>query len=223
MKTTEEILKSVDVNLKGFQQLAATVRRQDVTSRESKEAKESHNLAMVTLWERLGEVLGAAFLNQYGLVGENAFLTWSAGLADLSREQIKKGFANFMRSQDRFIDLKRFRALCLDLSHLGLVELERAYEEACTKPSPKERQQWSHAAVYHAGRLTGWWELHAMPRDQMLPRFKYNYDMLCKRVADGEDINLDVPQAIPRVIPQPLSGEENARRMQSLKEQMGWA
>ncbi|MFA5387306.1 MAG: hypothetical protein WC322_02815 [Candidatus Paceibacterota bacterium] len=176
---------------------------------------------MVRLWQRLGEALGAAFLNQYGAVGEDAFMTWSASLADLKAEQIKSGFANYMRSDDRYLDLKKFRNYCIDVTRHGLIPVERAYEEACMAHSPKDRQKWSHAAVYHAGRLTGWSDLHAMPRAQMMPRFEHFYSQLCKRVSEGEDINLDVPDAIPRVIPKPLSGEENHRRMMKMREELG--
>lgn len=144
------------------------------------------------------------------------------GLADLTDSELKRGL-NAACDFTGFFSLPTFRELCktVDNSRLGIIPVERAYEEACTKPSPKDRQQWSHAVVYHAGRLTGWSDLHALPKSQIFPRFEYNYSILCKRIAEGENINLDVPEAIPRVIPRPLSGAENSKRMAKMREELG--
>jgi len=176
---------------------------------------------MVRLWQRLGEALGASFLNQYGAVGEDAFSTWSASLSDLSPGQIKTGFSAFMRSDEKYLDLKRFRSCCQDITRFGLVAADRAYEEACLAPSPKDKHKWSHPAVYHAGRLTGWSELHSMPRVQMFPRYERNYSILCKRVAAGEDLTIDIPEAIAQSISIPLTGEENHARMLKMREELG--
>lgn len=173
------------------------------------------------LWQRLGDVKGASFLNQFGAVGESAFETWTAGLADLSPEQIRHGFASFMRSTEEYLDLKKFRAFCMDLSRFGLPELRQAYEEACMAASPKDRQKWSHPAVYHAGKNTGWHELACTPTDQIFPRFEYHYAELCKRVIAGESLELPVAQAIASRIPKVLTREENISRMAALRAETG--
>lgn len=144
------------------------------------------------------------------------------GLADLTEAELRRGIRAACDFTG-FFSMPTFRELCktVDKAQYGLIPVNQAYEEACLKPSPKDRQKWSHAAVYHAGRLTGWSDLHAMPRAQMMPRFEHFYSQLCKRVSEGEDINLDVPDAIPRVIPKPLSGEENHRRMMKMREELG--
>ena len=179
--------------------------------------------AITTLWERLGESFGSSFLNQYGDVGGSAFQTWTMGLIDLTPAQIEKGFINCLRSESKYAPtLKVFREHCMDIAQHGLPSLTAAYEEACKAPSPKDRQKWSHPAVYHAGRLTGWSELHAIATNQMLPRYQYNYEILCKRVIAGENINLDVPQAIPRKITKLCTAQENIEHMKKLKAEMGW-
>lgn len=156
------------------------------------------------------------------LTDAHAYRVWELGLSDLTEAEIKRG-TNASVDFTGFFSLPSFRELCkhVDQSAHGLPPVAQAYEEACLKPSPKDRQQWSHAAVYHAGRLAGWSDLHAFPRAQMLPRFEYHYSVLCKRVADGEDVNLDVPQAIPRVVPKPLTGAQNAARMAKMRAELG--
>lgn len=156
-------------------------------------------------------------------VSADVYKTWARGLSDLTETEIKRGLLK-ARDFKGFFSLPSFREICrnIDLSDHGLPDPRKAYEEACLKPSPKDRQQWSHAAVYHAGRLTGWHELHCMTSDQIFPRYAYNYEQLCKRIADGEDINIDVPQAIPRTISRVLTPAENQERMAKLKKQLGF-
>lgn len=68
---------------------------------------------MERLWVRLGEILGSKFLKQYGDVGDETFITWCLVCADLTTNQIANGFKVYMRSDDNFIDAKKFRGLCL--------------------------------------------------------------------------------------------------------------
>jgi len=172
---------------------------------------------MVTLWEKMGQLFGAKWLRQYGTTDDSAFDTWCQFLADLSPEQIRQGFVNMMRDKPKYLpDAVQFRDYCM-AAH-GIPPLEAAYEEACLAKSPKLRHKWSHPAVYHAGRLTGWSDLHMLTRDEGLKRFRYNYEIMCRRVANGEDINLDVPEAIPATVHVRPTPEQAARKMAELRE-----
>lgn len=177
---------------------------------------------MITLWDKMGQLFGAKWLRQYGDTDEPAFDTWCQFLADIRPDQIKQGFVNMLRDKPQYLpDAVQFRDYCLDLSGQGIPPAETAYEEACLAPSPKARQRWSHPIVYRAGVLTGWSDLHALPRDMALPRFKRNYEILCRRVAAGEDINLEIPEAIPERVSRVLPPEEAEVQIKSLREQVG--
>lgn len=156
-------------------------------------------------------------------VSADVYKTWARGLSDITETEIKRGLVK-SRDFKGFFSLPSFRELCrtIDISQYGLPDPRKAYEEACLKPSPKETQKWTHPAVYHAGMLTGWHEMHCMTTEQIFPRYAYNYDQLCKRIANGENVDIDVPQAIPQTISRVLTPEENQERMAELKKQFGF-
>jgi hypothetical protein len=192
----------------------------DGTGQQGPQMRHSEPPTMEFLKAILQELTRMNLLNS---VSAEVYKTWARGLSDLSEKEIKRGLLK-ARDFKGYFSLPSFREICksIDLHDYGLPDERRAYEEACLKPSPKDRQQWSHAAVYHAGRLTGWHELHAMETEKIFPRYAYNYRMLCDRIAAGENINIDVPQAIPEKISRTLTVEENLERMNKLKQQFGW-
>lgn len=177
------------------------------TLQDSKQKKADHMAAMVRLWKRLGEALGSAFLNQYGVVGEDTFETWSASLADLSVGQIKAGFVNYMRSDDRYIDLKRFRVLCLDMTAYGLPEPELAYREAAGHCHEWRTWEFSHPAVAKALLETGLAVMREYTEKSSKPVFLRNYQILCRKVMTGESIESPIPKALPEKISRPASPE----------------
>ena len=183
-------------------------------------------LAVVELWDRMGELFGAKWLKQFGDTDSPAFDTWCRLLGDLTEQHIERGFANMLRSfqetGSRFMpDALEFREHCLNLKALGLPEPRAAYQEACRAPSPKIRFNWTHPAVYQAGMQTGWFELASMPTDDIYPRFAYNYDLICKRVIAGEDIAIPVPEAIPEKINAPMTQQQKISQMESLRDGLG--
>jgi hypothetical protein len=102
----------------------------------------------------------------------------------------------------------------------GLPTVKEAYIEACRASSPKAAFAWSHQAVYHAGKATGWFLLATEPEDKVFPLFAYYYDDLCQRAMRGEKLELPQQQALPEHIGTPLSGEENHARMLKLRAQL---
>lgn len=140
---------------------------------------------------------------------------------DLGDAELKNGLKN-ARDFTGFFTLPAFRELCKTTpDDMGLPGTRRAYEEACMKPSPKAEQDWSHPAVYHAGRATGWHELASLPDREIFKRFEYNYDLMKKRLADGEDLSVELPKAIPASVPKYCTRDENQNRMMELREAMG--
>jgi hypothetical protein len=78
----------------------------------------------------------------------------------------------------------------------GLPGVRDAYIEACMHAEHPLAHQWSHPAVYHAGRETGWFRLRSEGEQQVLPAFGYHYDVMCRRVREGESLEQPVPKAI---------------------------
>lgn len=172
---------------------------------------------MARLWQRLGEALGASFLNQFGRVGGDAFETWRAALADLSEAQIKKGFINVMRSPDGYLNLKRFREACLDASAHGLPEPEAAYMEAACHCHEWKTFDFSHVAIVKALAETGIAFVREMPTERSKPVFLRNYAILCRRVVEGENFESPVPKALPEKVFVRSTPEQAAKHIGELK------
>ena len=78
----------------------------------------------------------------------------------------------------------------------GLPPVKRAYEEACRFADRPSLHQWSHQAIYHAGHETGWFRLRSENEDRVFPDFRYNYQVICRRVRSGEELSQPVPVAL---------------------------
>ena len=73
---------------------------------------------------------------------------------------------------------------------LGLPSIQEAYSEATRKCREPSKKKFNHPAVYHAGKLTGWFLLaHKSERDTY-PKFKECYEGLMARVLDGEVLSI---------------------------------
>jgi len=99
---------------------------------------------------------------------------------------------------------------------LGLPSPHAAYVEACRAPSPKKEFNWSHPAVYFAGRSTDWFFIANEPEEKVFPVFKRNYDLLLNRIQNGEDLEIDLPPALPEEITTPLSRDEQKARLKNV-------
>jgi hypothetical protein len=149
------------------------------------------------------------------------YQTWARGLSDLSDRQIKVGLAKAL-SHTGYFTLPIFRELCKPKPEdFGLPEVKKAYIEACMAPSPKAKHKWSHPAVYHAGKATGWFELATFAEDQIYPRFKTFYAEMCDRVMNGEKLDAPMIEALPDKVTVILTPEQNQDRMAKLRQSMG--
>ncbi len=163
-------------------------------------------------------------LTKMGLIhspDRDLYQIWAANLSDLSEAQIKFGL---IRSRDftGFFNLPAFRELCkIRPEDIGLPNVKQAYVEACMAPSPKAKNKWSHPAVYHAGKATGWFELSTFPEDQIFTRFKAFYAEMCDRVMKGERLDAPVMDALPEKVSVVLTPEQNEQRMADLRGSLG--
>ncbi len=79
----------------------------------------------------------------------------------------------------------------------GLPASDQAYAEACRYAGDPLKHAWSHAAVYHAGKKCGWFELRSHSQQQMAPRYKAIYKELCDKVLAGEVLIMPGQKALP--------------------------
>ncbi|WP_243633705.1 replication protein P [Motiliproteus coralliicola] len=84
-----------------------------------------------------------------------------------------------------------------DLAEYGLPEVLRAYVEACRFADKPRQHDWSHPAVYYAGRATDWFRLRTEDKPEVFPDFEHHYRQLCRRVIEGESLEVPLPQALP--------------------------
>lgn len=147
---------------------------------------------------------------------------WLSCLGEFPPEVILRAAREVVKSQTYLPTLATLTAACEDaLPLFGLPAPQVAYTEACCAPEPKTQQQWSHPAVYLAGKLTGWFALASEPQASIFPLFAYHYHLLCQRVVRGERLDIDVPVALPESVQNPLSPAENKARMKALREKFG--
>jgi len=140
----------------------------------------------------------------------DVFKDWADGLSHLDEISLRHGLRKARdRNNEYQIKIGEFLEMCtITAEDLNLPDARRAYIEACNKPSPKEKQKWSHPIVYHAGRSCGWFELRHTPEKDMFPVFRNNYDDLLKRFLAGESLEIELPKAIPDKIESPLKDKD---------------
>jgi hypothetical protein len=102
----------------------------------------------------------------------------------------------------------------------GLPNTRQAYFEACRAASPKSAQQWSHEAVYYAGRASDWFVLANEPESVAYPVFEYNYQQMCQRVMQGEKLCIEQPKALEQTPGKKLTPEERHQRMVELRKEV---
>ena len=141
---------------------------------------------------------------------------WMRLLGDYTGEVIMRAAEKAVKESSWLPNVHEVLARC-DISEvLGLPSAHAAYVEACRAPSPKKEFNWSHPAVYFAGRATDWFFIANETEQKAFPVFKRNYDLLLQRVQAGEKIEIDLPPALTHGVETPLSREEQKDRLKDL-------
>ncbi|MEQ8409524.1 MAG: replication protein P [Gammaproteobacteria bacterium] len=147
---------------------------------------------------------------------------WLSSLEHFPPRQIVMAAKRVIRTSEYLPSISVILQACekgYDL--FGLPAARQAYFEACAAPSPKKDQQWSHEAVYYAGKAAGWYTLANEPEGKAFPLFDYHYQQLCQRVMSGEELNIATTPALTDKIEKPLPAEEAKARMAKLKKDLG--
>lgn len=109
---------------------------------------------------------------------------------------------------------------CVQGNSLGLPSAHAAYMEACRAPEPKKNFNWTHPAIYFAGLATDWFFMANEVEDKAFPVFQRNYELLLKRIAEGENIELPIAKALPEEVRTPMSKEAQKAQLKELLKQL---
>ena len=144
---------------------------------------------------------------------------WLNKLSQFSAETICGAAEKIIADNDYLPTLHKMLEAC---RHVGmpkdLPSPRNAYIEACNKPSPKVIQDWSHAAVYLAGRDCGWHMLGNEAERKAFPLFNDCYRQYCDRVLSGEDLVIEPPKVLPETSETKSSRAENIKQLKQLKK-----
>ncbi|MEM8560695.1 MAG: replication protein P [Pseudomonadota bacterium] len=114
---------------------------------------------------------------------------WLETLGDFPVAQILTGAKRAIENSEYLPTLNRMLECCQQgLTEFGLPAPHDAYLEACSAASPRAAQNWSHPAVYLAGRDSGWYLLSNETQRTSWPVFREYYQGYCTRVLRGETL-----------------------------------
>ncbi|WP_423820864.1 hypothetical protein V5738_11020 [Salinisphaera sp. SPP-AMP-43] len=143
---------------------------------------------------------------------------WARGLRALSADDIERGMARLSERPAHKVDwppsVDEFRELCLpNHADLGLPEPEDAYRQAI-------RSDWSHPAVHWAAQQC-WHQLMFQGAREARPAFSKAYRQALDMARGGhvfeEPAWMKVERALVNQRDEPLSAEENKKRVPSLR------
>lgn len=134
-----------------------------------------------------------------------------------SDEQLQAGFA-YLRSHTVtwWPSVAQFIDWCHQHGGLQLPSARNAYYEYCRHLGHLDQAQWSHPIVRVAGREAGSYDMANLPESQGLPLFERAYEVLKRRIQQGQEIDYPVPKALPEQVAVPLSRAENRARLSQL-------
>ena len=158
---------------------------------------------------------------------DSAKRVWARGLVEAkitSDLQLQWGLAKARRSESSFWpSLGQFIKWCQpDPGDYGLPTLESAFKEASRNSHPAcICSKWSHPAVYVAAREAGKYELANLPQDKSWPLFKQSYDIAVRRVLEGEELDREIPKALPKTPePRPVDPEIARQHIDRIKQML---
>lgn len=144
---------------------------------------------------------------------------WFSHLMQLPPTQIVAAAQRAIKESEYLPTIRGLLKYCdSELDLYGLPDTRAAYVEACMATAPQDQAQWSHPAVYYAGKASDWFFLANNAEKIAFPVFERNYQIMCQRVRQGEQLQLPVVQALPeRVDAEPLSAEQQQAHLANLR------
>ena len=156
---------------------------------------------------------------------DSAKKTWikafiEAGMQDLS--VLQYGLKALRASKSPFVPTPgQFIEMCKPSPEsFGLPSVMDAYKEACRNSHPFADKKWTHIAVFEAAFQTGSHELKTMTMKESYPIFAHNYEIMMRRVMNGEKLEKKIDKAIPEKINSPSTKEVARNALESLKQSL---
>jgi hypothetical protein len=147
---------------------------------------------------------------------------WLDALGDYEPDTILRGARHAIENSSYLPTLKLMLECCQEaLSDAGLPKPREAYLEACSKPSPKLEQHWSHPAVYFAGRDSDWFFLANQSERTTWPVFEQHYQRYRLRVSKGEKLCLPEREELPPPNTDTMSMEQRKWALKALRADLG--
>jgi len=192
---------------------------------EAGQSKPTYSSDLISTVNEVVALLRLNYHNQFSAAfkTEDALVTFKRLLAEnlgmYEHNVPKSATKRLIRDSEYLPTLSKVIEYCNNevLEANGLPLAYKAYEEACNAPSPKAAFNWSHAAVYQAGRDTGWKFLASEIEKRAFPKFERAYKAWCEKVIAGEEIpSPDVPE-LPASIDTKMTREERIAAAKQLK------
>lgn len=95
-----------------------------------------------------------------------------------------------------------------------------AYIEACRAPSPKASFNWSHLAIYYAGKACDWYFLQTHSEAVAFPVFKEKYQEICAKVRAGLTLNAPKAPAVAVIEAAPTTKAEAVEKLAALRAKL---
>ncbi len=146
---------------------------------------------------------------------------WYSNLAGYSSDAILAAVKRATTESEFLPSVRSILKYCeTDLAKLGLPTPRDAYIEACRASSPKAGFNWSHAAVYLAGKASDWFFLANSTERVVLPVFQQHYQHFCQQVANGEELAVPAPAQLEQQKTEPLTKDKQKEKMAALRQQL---
>lgn len=148
---------------------------------------------------------------------------WLNSLGHLQPNQIQAAGERLVQQSEFLPTLAQMlQACCVDADGNPLPDARSAYIEACNAPSPKADFDWSHPAVYWAGRATGWHRLASSEESRCFPLFAQQYQKQLHRLMHGDIVpeikKLAAPE--PQTKTSPLDRDAARKKMQAIRDSL---
>ena len=115
---------------------------------------------------------------------------WFESLSQFPTTVILLAAKQIIESSEYLPTLHKMIDTCWRLSGGSVPEAHAAYLEACRAPNPKQNAEWSHPAVYHAGKRSDWYFLASTSENIAYPVFNKHYQRIIEDIRDGKPLNL---------------------------------
>ena len=140
---------------------------------------------------------------------------WLEGLRTFTPQIISNAAKVIIESSEYLPTLRKMIQVCENIDGTGAPNVHSAYLEACRAPNPKARFNWSHPAIYHAGKASDWYFLATASENTAFPVFKNHYNRLVDEIRSGAHLS------IPNYSETDLAEQEQKLDKSEAKKKMG--